>query len=414
MSLRSLEYLTANTHIAYPFKEDAGGLSYNEAYTHSDIHANIPLDLIFDAAITLPDTTTELYLYSITKLVDGSSRLSFSDEDNVVICTHDLAPVVLTGTYQIVDILNTVSNVYIRLLVGSAFVTYLAEILVGSTDLFNATLPFDPYVIKYSAQYVRQFAFVDSDTGVACTVSGDVTFNSGYNTVITAEDTDVPDSTLIRVEADQGLGLGLYPCIDENKPKIPLVIADANGNINITGDSCVNVVMHNSAGIIELQNDCEACCTCQDYVRAGEAIRATITRIDQLRQNFLTFHELLTTNIEAFNANVALEPDISLKLIGSLGATGASRTANILVVVGNRMYSETMTITSITLTADTAASVTYTNFNPTTAILVPRSGKSFWYIMRSATAFATWGLTAVVNYTNGSQSKSITTTATIT
>lgn len=395
-----LEHLTSNVYIAYPFEENASGLT-RDAYAHGS-NATVPLDFLIDAAITLPQGNDRLYLYSITKLGPVGAyfnRFRFTNQAGTVVFVYDLPVFELAGTYQVVDMVSIAARIHVRLLVGATFVKYLSEIAFNTVDTFGARLPFDPYVITYVSARVQQFELEDP----AIVVTGHVKFQGGYNTVIEQVDTGTQDDPTIQITVEPGTGAGLNPCEDLGKQPPALgLIADSNGNVNIEGDECTAIVPHKAAGILEVQSNCVQCCTCDDYVNGALLLKSLIQRADLLRKNLLAFHSQLTAAINAYNAKIATESELVMGVSGALGIGDAKRVGNIAVYVGNRSEKYPMDLTSITITSPGA--VEATNFSPRT--LPPLSGGSFYFVCRAGAPHSSWNVTATLTYTYNGSTKS--------
>jgi len=395
------EYLTSNTHIAYPFEENAPALAYDTC-VHG-LNATVPLDFLIDANITLPEGYTKLYLYSISKLVDGSSRFRFADQNGTVAFTYDLIPVILTETYQIVDMVSTVSRICVRFLISTSFNTYLAAIPSGGIDMYGTRLPFDSCVITYISRKVEQFE-VD-EPGITHVLTNDVTFKSGYNTVLKLANITDEDNKTIQIDVEPGTGEGLTPCVSATRTSIPLnLIPDSNGNIVIEGDECTNIVMQRSASRIELQSDCTQCCTCDDYLNSALAVKELISRADTLRKNLLNVHAKLTNAINASNAQAASTSEISMGITGAVGVPGSSRECNMCVYVINRSRALPISITNLHIAL--TGTVTHTSFVPST--LLPESGISYYFIANTTTPHGTWNINVTLSYTYNGVNKSLT------
>lgn len=404
MPAYGLEHLTANLYVAYPFKENAPGLAYAGGYEHG-LNATVPLDFLVDAAITVPQGHDALYLYSISKMENGQSRFRFSNQAGTVVFLYDLSVPAFTSMYQVIDMVSVVSRIHVRLLVSATFVQYLSEIPIGSIDTFNARLPFDPYVLTYVSNRVQQF-----ELGIH-TPTGKVKFQNGYNTKITRLDPDTDGVNVIQIDVAQGLGKGLYPCVDTGRTNPAMgLIPSTNGNVTIAGDPCTGIVPHKSTGQIEIQSDCTQCCTCSDYVNAGLVVKNLVDRADMVRKNLLAFHTLLTTAVTEYNTNIAKESEIVMSVFGALGMGGAKNICNLAVSVANRSEKHTLQITDIHIHAPGA--VQATNFTPTT--LDSLAGVSFYFVCKSEDPHNNWDVEVRVNYTYEGVEKVLTKLVTIT
>lgn len=83
----------------------------------------------------------------------------------------------------------------------------------------------------------------------------------------------------ITIEAGNGLGLGSLPLeeVDVTLCTINGVGPDSNGNVNLTAEDCLRVLVPMSGGqkienTLQIESDCMPCCPCESYQRMSKSI----------------------------------------------------------------------------------------------------------------------------------------------
>jgi hypothetical protein len=303
------EYLTSNTHIAYPFADNATGLDYEGAGSYT-APPRLPVAVVVDAMITVPSDHT-LYLYSIRRAATDDYVLTFRDSDGNSIPV-DLLLVPSTG-FVIYDLATTIGAepdlnlvpLYGKLLVSSAeFEAYMLGIAIGQTLVFGATLPLAQRAIAVRPARMLTLKSYDRGEDVPTdgyrdlgALEGHVRLIAGYN--IQLEETtldDVLDTSGLEIAAIPGAGAGRVPCEEgsgsgaQSAQVGQQLHPDELGNVRITGDQCYAVIPHMTTGEIEIQGNCVACCDCDDFVAVGEELRELLGRTKQLYEDLTAIH----------------------------------------------------------------------------------------------------------------------------
>jgi len=283
------EYLTSNTKIAYPFREDALGLAYTADPAHG-IGATIPTDLMADALIEVPETVTDLYLRQIAASGGGLYTLLFVDQylNTVINAAVNTGGWTTSQFYQVVTLQGLADGVIAKLVLPTeAFLAFVSGIV--GTDEFQNRLPVASHVLNPLIPSVKSFELYTElpdppEPDVPGPISGHVKFMSGYNidqVVNTPE--DELDTTEIVITAVGGAGEGVAPCQHGGSTiyrNFMELVPDENGDIRIAPgpDNCYVIVPHVDSEMLEIQGTCEACCTCDDYVNVAKALENLLDR----------------------------------------------------------------------------------------------------------------------------------------
>jgi hypothetical protein len=304
------EYLTSNTRIAYPFKDNATGLDYEGAGAYTPV-PRIPVAAFVDAIFTSPSSPT-LYLRSIYRVDSISYELVFRDGNGVdETASFILSPggtgfvqYLLTPAVAPETDIRTV-RVYGKMLVSAAeFEAYMLGLSIGQTISFGDTLPLAQRAVVVRPQrllsligYDRHETVPSDDARDTGALDGHVKLLAGYNIQLEATEVDDASDTVgLTITANAGLGLGRVPCGDGSgseaaAPQVGQQLhPDALGNVRITGDQCYAVVPHPTTGEIEIQGNCVACCDCDDFVTIGEELRELLARTKELYDNLTAIH----------------------------------------------------------------------------------------------------------------------------
>ena len=292
-----LEYLTSNRHTAFPFKEDALGLVRSNGVAAHGTSATLPLDFLVDAVIYLPpDLQSQYpvaYLYNIIKTPTAWIIRITGPGGVVTLCDIVCAP----GGSNIISLQEPdTTRVTARLLKGPGFDTYLAAVV---EDSFSNTLPFEDCVIEPRPYKLDSFIVCDS-AGIpkSAQITGDVVLHCGYNVNMLAVESAEHDGTDITLEVVPTVGEGVAPASEAPTPaarnKAPMgLIPDQMGGVRIVTDDCYEVVplppdpskpteLH-----FQIQGNCYACCTCEQYVAVAKALKRLIARASTLENAIL-------------------------------------------------------------------------------------------------------------------------------
>lgn len=172
----------------------------------------------------------------------------------------------------------------------------------------------DPRVAVFAKDMVRTLRDETSENK-----SGRIRIKAGHNIKLTVEEADStalrPQTTIV-VDCVPGAGAGRYDPGCKESPMFKTINgirADSSGNINVDagdchrverpivdytdGDDTLSVLNHT----IQVFNDCQACCSCENFINSYEAIRNIrdkyadlIERIHAVRDNYIS-------NLERWN-----------------------------------------------------------------------------------------------------------------
>lgn len=151
-------------------------------------------------------------------------------------------------------------------------ITESAELL-QSTVRARPTNPLQLTVVTPSATGLR---YSDDPAPVRYTMPtiAPVKLEDGYNAVVALDNAGAVD-----ISAAPGAGLGVYPvCPEQFAANAPAGITPANNNMNIVGDGCHPTYVYTNPSDpattkrMLVFGNCEACCTCQDYLNVLKAL----------------------------------------------------------------------------------------------------------------------------------------------
>ena len=308
-----LEYLSSNSMIAYPFREDAPGLTNGSPL--------IPNDLIVDAGF---EVDSAFISRAEVLLLTGVTRISATALDIVVSGYgqyaefHILAETTINAYNQAITpwvlaagSLSSPSMSGKIVLGREALVRYLATLSDGQHISFSDQLPLEASTQDIATPGVTDFALYNngplkppSMTGI----SGDVVIGAGYNIAVVQEDKAVGDISQITLSATPGAGLGQLPCTDTPATgNVPPGLSSVNGNISLQpgSDTCYSIVPYPQAGILMVQGRCQACCTCDDYTRYLEYLKGLCDRIRATKTELDTSHDMYQDGVTKYNKSIA-------------------------------------------------------------------------------------------------------------
>ena len=331
------EYLTSNRQIAYPFAEDATGLTSGA----------FPSDLFVDMVMLCHSEHTRVYL-STFQYVGGQIQLAFVNQSLQAVyeCAADWTPGDEYYTELQFDALTpSTFHPTLRAVVHTqAMVDYLSG-YAGPLAL-GQVLPLEMSVVVPRALRVDTLELYTGPDGMPALpeptvegpIRGDVQLLSGYNidqfvesAVIPLQELDpVSDTVAVNLSAIAGLGQGLYPCQDpvyeppggqDDRPRMRLT-PDEDGNVNIEpGDEqCYSVVPLPGTGQIQLQGTCEACCQCEDYDRVAKTLQNLLERSKAILEVLNDTRDKYEEGVTHFNDTISpIYHSLHLQLNGSGG-----------------------------------------------------------------------------------------------
>jgi len=344
------EYLTSNHDIAYPFVEDAVGIT----------DGTMPRDMFVDMVLICSDLASTVYLRRISRFYwpgpDTVFSLQLEDQNGELVYSGSgyWAPAPGLEYVELPAINSWETPLYNPAFRAVVRVTAFEAFLAGGPGPyqdFGTSLPLETSVVVPRPKRVDSLELYRDglpdvpnlvDPGP---IAGDVQILSGYNIDQFVEEQDVdvitsaitPDTRVITVAAIAGSGAGPYPCEDDavtdsDWPGLPQNAADTllqqvtpddRGNIIIEGgaEQCYSIVPYPSVDTIQIQGTCEACCTCEDYERVALALQSlqarSVTILDELTDTRDNHYEPGVTH---FNNTIApIYLGVTLKLNGSSG-----------------------------------------------------------------------------------------------
>ena len=403
MFIRS-EFLTSNVYTAFPFKENAVGIVYPPNVYQHGASATIPADFMVDALLSIPDNIVGIVLYSIERTAISNWRFRFADGAGTVILTYDITslPVFNSGNFATIKMYNETLRCYMSFVVTNTYNILLQEMVVGTTDSFGITLPFECSVINTLCPRLTAFTIGDLLTEYA----GKLKLIGGYNVEI-IKTTDINDNTILTLNIAPGIGEGLAPCAESTVPKLMSVIPDKDGNVEIVDkNGCYNIVCHQLTKTIEIQGDCYQCCNCSQYVNVGLAIKKIIDRAMIAKTDLMAFQVKLNEEVAKYNLRL---DDCTTTV--NFNASGRKYPDNQsgLIVIGfvNRSSQYDLTINSVVVSSP--ASVTHvTPPGDSLPFVVPKGQTSIvMYSLYSGSEIpGSWSATVTVGYTINAQTRS--------
>lgn len=368
-----LEYLTANEQIAYPFKEGAPALVSRWADVGVAGNATMAKDVLIDAVILVPIAQVgELYLRRITCTAADNFDLVIADSGGVTVLTVSVditSPPAPRSVIQ--EVVAGPPALAVRMLTGEHFVAYLAKVQadlgVGGSAQFGVRLPFETAAVEFRPNRVDKLRFTDH-LGVPHDLLGDVGFYEGYNVEMETE------ANGVTLEASPGLGLGRDDSGCSGPPQPPWAqylvslggaLPDEDGNINIESGNCHRIEPDPANSRLLIHNDCQVCCTCDDYANYAKTLEDLLTRLatvwkgpffpDPDYENLWQLAQTLNSHIGEYNS--AIFPKIRTVaawghvMVGISHPAGkpranADRYATVSIVVVNRVSSP-VTITGV-------------------------------------------------------------------
>jgi len=362
-----IEYLTANEQIAYPFKEGAPALVACWADVTVVGNATIAKDVLIDAVILVPASLVgELYLRRITCTAANNFDLVIADAGGVTILTVAVditSPPAPRSVIQ--EVVAGPPPLAIRLLTGEHFVAYLAKIQsdlgIGNSAQFGVRLPFETAAVEFRPNRVDKVTFKDH-LGATHDLLGDVGLYEGYNVELT------PDGNGVLLTAAPGLGLGRDDsgCIGPPLPpwgnyliSLGGVLPDEDGNVDLDSGNCYRIEPDPANSQLIIYNDCQVCCTCDDYANYAQTLENLLRRLAEVWKgpffpdpDYENLHKLAQTlNSHITEYNSSIFPKIRTVAAWAHSMVGvsdpvsgkprasANRYATVSIVVVNRVSS---------------------------------------------------------------------------
>lgn len=253
-----LEWLSSNSQITYPFKENVSRTS-----TAGFI---LPEDVIIDLVISGVDSQDRVFLREL-KILLNTVSLTFHSVDlaaDIIAITlplsHDLfREVQSTGT-------ATDSKYTLRLVPGEGW----GNLVPTLTHIFTLdTAEIEPScIIPEQAKVLSIDLEDDPNMSVPGRLQGDVLLANGCNMEVVQDDEDGS----FAFNAVPGGGEGpCYSCDEDDDPlpgilTINGLMADARRNFKIQASECIEVRNYREQNMIALHDHCRPCCDCDRLI----------------------------------------------------------------------------------------------------------------------------------------------------
>jgi hypothetical protein len=351
----TLEYLTSNESIAYPFMENALGLAYEPADQAHGATAVLPLDFISDLVIITPEGYySQVFLQSIERDGDNHTFLFVNDQGGAV--DELVINVSQTAVHNVIQSSDNLGKgIMLRLLTGPSFASWLASQTDFTTDLFQERLAVETAAMEFRPCNITAVEVPDGLGGFVV-VDDALAIFEGYNMSLLVEDEpidDNPDTTDIQLNAIPGEGLGIYSDCDQ-QPSIVGFLAslaqaqgDQDGNLEVQGDPCHRIEIDPANNRLILHNDCLPCCDCQDYANMSKTLenlfgdsKGLADQFDALvaRMNLhiIDYNENVFPLIRTVRASAYITPGAAID-----GNTGAPNFATVGLVLTNKVTHDT-------------------------------------------------------------------------
>jgi len=283
------EYLTSNAHIAYPFRENATGLARTTTAVHG-ASATLPENFLVDSVIMVPPDVTLVYLSTIAAVAGTNYMFTFVDQDSNTILSDilDTATLDANDYYQTFTLDNAVGPVYGKFVIlTSAFLSYLSGV---TADSYQLRLAFEARAVNQRTPQIETFDLYTvlpdpPEPDTPGSISGEALIRGGYNVNVPAAESETDsDTTDIDMSATPGGGEGLYPCVGGGSStftrRFMHLVPDENGNIQLTPgeEDCYFIIPHPALESYEIQGNCVACCSCEDYQNTAKGLQNLLDR----------------------------------------------------------------------------------------------------------------------------------------
>lgn len=405
------EFLTNNTRINYPFREDVNvGLADYISHTPP----LITRDCIVDALVCPPANNLTVYPSTETRveteyvLRTGSTtyaimiavmnleatstgwRTHIGHEDPLAYAfvldtsllrvngdfsyyaaeSSEVARQLFTGLVPAVYLVPTAGQTGLKLTFGhTAWLGYLSGIGIGQMDALN--LIFSSCTVVGDSR--RPLSITLDNLGVLSDkIDGDVKLRMGYN--LSQSRTGDPLTTnYLTLGAVPGAGEGVAPndCLPlggETKWNMA-VIPDSAGNIQIETDDCTQIYPVSRTGDLMLYSRCAPCCTCDDYKNVLEAMRKFNDRSKAIHCKLSRTHKGADADVEAPCVLDTIRPDCGETMVG---VTGIDRSYDFGVQLFNKCIAPRYIRPTLTITGTHGAEYANARGAPNVATFMVR------------------------------------------
>jgi len=293
-------WLSSNVEISYPFKPQVYpwyvASIFTDAYIVDGTNLRVDMEPINEplrlVQFELTDASTAGFM-QLQYISDGSLFFFDNTSPTTEYRVYDF------GDWKVVAADNQEERKYVRLTLYTpnipAYPFTLSLFIDGLEAVFVAR------VHEQNLPKVYSIEVTDADTGVAHVLSEDVEIRPGFNTSFTVENNEITSQsfddsdnrtlTAVTMAASPGAGEGRRPvdCEEEAEAlrQVNFLPPDEDGNVllNMTGNLRSNLsytgtgaLVVRNEGVIDLDNDGAACCTCEEYGEEYENILAVQAR----------------------------------------------------------------------------------------------------------------------------------------
>lgn len=279
----SQEFLTMNSGLAYPFREDATGLGEPSA-------SSVSRALVVDAGVSteFEAAAAVLHLRALSRVGDTyTARVGGSDGVGAYI---DITFTAGAGRYTVARGSGTLfgAAAWVTLVFDTSELAAYSAFLPA---LYGDTLPLEPCVVISSGRRLKRVRIRNQGLNSAW-FGGDIVLKAGTNIDFSLNGQDVT------LNAVPGAGEGRVPCVESvpvTDAEMPLggVIPDEHGDIQIGvepgGVLSLSEFIPTSGNSLQLTLDSAArpCCTCDDYLCVCAAINKLMASLEVVRQNLI-------------------------------------------------------------------------------------------------------------------------------
>lgn len=244
-----LEWLTSNSVINYPFKEDVSLQSLSPSIA-------IPRDLFLDAAL-FGGTALGRYYIALIEKTSSDIIVHVADENDIEAGVFTV-PLVAASVRAAFGVEETEFRG--RFVIGEGLLTL--SWANGSYFFDKEATEFEPCVV---APNIRRLFSVND-------LEGELSFEEGFNVQI---DT-IEETNSFRMSAGRGLGKGSIEGCTEYDP-FPRLIKFINGTeaddghgFTIFGSDCIEIIPESSGNMITIYDRCDSCCDCEALDPGGD------------------------------------------------------------------------------------------------------------------------------------------------
>ena len=260
------EWESSNLKVAYPFQRP-GADSFNEAFADALVLDTDQDQLVRIDSLDISDWSPT-YISIEVAYADGSPF--FSGDPTVTVEAY--------GAWQLVTASRDGKSV--QLIMNGAHSLPIAV---------TSALYFVTRVQECDPEAITSIEVTDGETEVVHTLTGDLLLQGGYNIVLQESVrtyTERAGAVSLDIEAIAGAGYGVAPSPcdpDGDLRSINAVGPDLHGHFVLGATDCyraiIPIISSPTPGIfdptpatVQLFNDCEQCCKCEDYENTYRAI----------------------------------------------------------------------------------------------------------------------------------------------